>query len=477
MPESVHRKLERVRPPRVHITYDVEVGDAIQLKELPFVMGVLGDFSGNPAEALPRLKDRKFVEVTPDNFDDVLKSMKPRLQIKVDNKLKDDGSKLGMELKFESLDDFAPDRVAQQVEPLRKLLELRQQLADLRGSLQGNDKLEEILQSMLNDEGRLNQLKNELQREEPMAKLETGAQAAPGALNTGRDDQFARANRRPGRFGTDQAQRDRGRDLVKNFVSEVLEGAITVRPDTESMLNARIAEIDRLLSLQLNAVMHNPEFQRLEATWRGLKYLLNQTETSTMLKIKVLNVKKNDLLKDLQKAPEFDQSALFKKVYEEEFGVFGGAPFGALVGDYEFGRGGQDIELLEKISQVAAAAHAPFITSASPQMFNLESYTQLDSPRDLAKIFESSEYAKWKAFRDTEDSRYVALTAPRMLLAIPMARRTCPWRRSTTKRASTVPRTTTTYGEIRRGLSGRASLRRSRGSDGARQSAVSRAAG
>ena len=163
MPESVHRKLERVRPPRVHITYDVEIGDAIQLKELPFVMGVLGDFSGNPAEALPRLRDRKFVEVTPDNFDDVLKSMKPRLQIKVDNKLKEDGTKLGMELKFESLDDFAPDRVAQQVEPLRKLLELRQQLADLRGSLQGNDKLEEILQSMLNDEGQLKQLKNELQ--------------------------------------------------------------------------------------------------------------------------------------------------------------------------------------------------------------------------------------------------------------------------------------------------------------------------
>src|SRR5215207_2089689 len=205
-----------------------------------------------------------------------------------------------------------------------------------------------------------------------MAKLETGAQPAAGALSgDAATSNLLEQIVDQGRFGTDQAQRERGRDLVRNFVSEVLEGAITVRPDTESMLNARIAEIDRLLSLQLNAVMHHPEFQRLEATWRGLKYLLNQTETSTMLKIKVLNVKKNDLLKDLQKTPEFDQSALFKKVYEEEFGVFGGAPFGALLGDYEFGRGGQDIELLEKISQVAAAAHAPFITSASPEMFNL----------------------------------------------------------------------------------------------------------
>jgi type VI secretion system protein ImpC len=229
-----------------------------------------------------------------------------------------------------------------------------------------------------------------------------------------------------GRFGSETAERARGKDLIKKFVAEVLDGAIVVRPDTESMLNARIAEIDRLLSLQLNEVMHHPDFQKLEGSWRGLKYMLNQTETSTMMKIKVLNVKKADLLKDLQKAPEFDQSALFKKVYEEEFGVFGGAPFGALLGDYEFGRGGQDIELLEKISQVAAASHAPFLTAASPEMFNLESFTQLDAPRDLAKIFDTTEYAKWKAFRDSEDSRYVALTAPRMLLRDPYGKATVP---------------------------------------------------
>jgi type VI secretion system protein ImpB len=163
MAESVHRKLERVRPPRVHITYDVEIGDAIQLKEIPFVMGVLGDFSGAPAEALPRLKDRKFVEVTPDNFDDVLKSMKPRLQYTVENKLSAEAGKIGVALEFESLDDFSPARVAAQVDPLRKLLELRQQLADLRGSLQGNDKLEEILQATVNDADRLGKLKAELE--------------------------------------------------------------------------------------------------------------------------------------------------------------------------------------------------------------------------------------------------------------------------------------------------------------------------
>jgi len=222
-----------------------------------------------------------------------------------------------------------------------------------------------------------------------------------------------------GRLGKDPAAKERGKDMVKNFVSEVLAGQITVSKDTEVMINARIAQIDHLISLQLNEIMHAPEFQKLEGTWRGLRYMLGQSETSDMLKIKILNVGKKDLLRDLQRAPEFDQSALFKKVYEEEYGVFGGAPFGALVGDYEFDKSGQDIELLEKIAQVAAASHAPFITGSSPEMLNLESFTQLDSPRDLAKVFDTTEYARWKAFRQSEDSRYVALTLPRMLLREP----------------------------------------------------------
>ena len=156
-----------------------------------------------------------------------------------------------------------------------------------------------------------------------------------------------------GRFSSDAASQERGKDLVKQFISEVLEGHVTVTRDTEAAIQARIAQIDRLITLQLNEVLHHPSFQKLEGTWRGLKYLLDQSETSDMLKIKVLNVNKKDLLKDLQRASEFDQSALFKKVYEEEFGVFGGAPFAALIGDYEFGRGPEDLELLERVSQVA----------------------------------------------------------------------------------------------------------------------------
>lgn len=162
--ESTQKKLERVRPPRVNISYDVETGGAVEMKELPFVMGVLGDFSGQPVEPLAKLKDRKFVEVTLDNFDDVLASMKPHLQFSVENKLTDeaDGGKLGVDLTFKSMDDFSPDAVARQVKPLKELLDLRTKLADLRGTLQSNEKLDEILQATLADEDKMKKLKAEL---------------------------------------------------------------------------------------------------------------------------------------------------------------------------------------------------------------------------------------------------------------------------------------------------------------------------
>jgi type VI secretion system protein ImpC len=224
----------------------------------------------------------------------------------------------------------------------------------------------------------------------------------------------------------DPANRSMARDIIGELARQVLEGEITVSKDTEAMINSRIAQIDALLSAQLNEIMHASEFQKLEASWRGLHYLVNKSETGTLLKIRVLNATKQELSKDLEKAVEFDQSALFKKVYEEEYGMFGGAPFGSLIGDYEFGKHPQDIALLEKISNVAAAAHAPFISAASPELLNLESFTQLDDPRDLAKIFDTTEYAKWRSFRESEDSRYVGLAAPHILMRLPYGQETAP---------------------------------------------------
>jgi type VI secretion system protein ImpC len=229
-----------------------------------------------------------------------------------------------------------------------------------------------------------------------------------------------------GRFGSEATAKERGKNLVKEFVAQVLEGSMTVAKDAEMMINARIAQIDHLLSIQLNEIMHHASFQKLEGSWRGLKHMMDHSETGTQLKIRVLNVTKKELLRDIEKAPEFDQSALFKKVYEEEYGVFGGAPFGALVGDYEFGKHPEDLALLEGISHVAAQAHAPFVSAASPDLLNLESFQKLDAPRDLAKIFDSTEYAKWKSFRQSEDSRYVALCLPRTLSRLPYGKDTKP---------------------------------------------------
>jgi type VI secretion system protein ImpC len=257
-----------------------------------------------------------------------------------------------------------------------------------------------------------------------MSTTNTAAAAAGQAVEQTTEQSLLDQIVSQGRFNRDAATLERGRDMVKEFVSQVLDGHMTLSRDAEASIQARIAQIDHLISLQLNEVLHYPAFQKLEGTWRGLKYLLDQSETSDMLKIKVLNVSKRELLKDLQRASEFDQSSLFKKVYEEEFGVFGGAPFASIIGDYEFGKGPEDMELLEKISQVASSAHAPFLSAANSELLNLSSYTQLGSPRDIGKIFDSTEYAKWKSFRQSEDSRYVALTLPHVLMRLPYGKDT-----------------------------------------------------
>jgi type VI secretion system protein ImpC len=229
-----------------------------------------------------------------------------------------------------------------------------------------------------------------------------------------------------GRLARDESQTERAKDMLAEFVQQVMQGEMTMSKDMEATINARIGAIDKLLSSQLNEIMHAEDFQKLEGSWRGLHHLVHNSETSTMLKIRVMNASKKDLLKDLERAPEFDQSALFKKVYEEEFGTFGGAPFGALIGDYDFGNHPQDMSLLEKISNVAAAAHAPFVSAAAPGLFGWDNFTDLTEVRDLAKIFDRTEYVKWRSFRESEDSRYVGLTLPHTLMRLPYGQETVP---------------------------------------------------
>ena len=229
-----------------------------------------------------------------------------------------------------------------------------------------------------------------------------------------------------GRLARDDEQRLIAKDLIGEFVSQVMDGEMKISPDTQAMINERIAEIDSLITDQLNAVLHDEVFQKLESAWRGLHYFVNETDDTPTIKIRALNASKKDLQKDLHPNNPFDKTGLFDKVYEQEFGMFGGFPFGALIGDYEFSRHPQDVGLLESISKIAAAAHAPFISAASPQLFDWDDFTQLSGPKDLTRIFNGPEYIKWKSFRKSEDSRYVGLCLPHILMRLPYGPDTDP---------------------------------------------------
>ncbi len=229
-----------------------------------------------------------------------------------------------------------------------------------------------------------------------------------------------------GRMARDEFQKDRAKDMIAEYVKQVMSGEMTLSRNMDATINARIAEIDRIISAQMNEIMHHEEFQKLEGSWRGLHHLVSNSLTGPMLKIRVMSVTKKDLLKDFERALEFDQSAFFKKVYEDEYGMFGGAPFGALIGDFEFGNHPQDMALLEKISGVAAAAHAPFLSAASPDLFGWNDFGEMTEVRDVSKIFDRTEYAKWRSFRESEDSRFVGLTLPHVLMREPYGEATRP---------------------------------------------------
>ena len=240
------------------------------------------------------------------------------------------------------------------------------------------------------------------------ATLQT--QAAASATTTLLDDIVAQS-----KAARSDAEHSHAKDIIGELVREVLKGEVIVSDNLSVTLDARVAELDRLISAQLSEVMHHPDFQKLESSWRGLHYLCKQTSTGAMMKIQVFNATKQELTRDFRSAIDFDQSTLFKKVYEEEFGTFGGSPFGALLGDFDITRQGEDMFFVEQMAHVAAAAHAPFVSAASPELFGLDSFAELGKPRDLSKVFDTTEYAKWKSLRDAEDSRYVGLTLPRFL--------------------------------------------------------------
>jgi len=225
---------------------------------------------------------------------------------------------------------------------------------------------------------------------------------------------------------TKQTERSRAEELLKTLTDEAMKGTVTWDKSLNNTVEQAIKKLDAALSKQLAAVLHHPDLQTLEGSYRGLRHLVFGSETSSKLKIKVMSAKKAEVAKDLAKAIEFDQSTLFKKLYEAEYGSPGGDPYGALIGDYEFANHPDDLEMLGSLANVAAAAFCPFISAASPKLMGFDSWTDLSRPRDLEKIFDSVEYVQWSSFRDAEDSRFVVLTLPRVLSRLPYGAATKP---------------------------------------------------
>ncbi len=260
-----------------------------------------------------------------------------------------------------------------------------------------------------------------------MSGTETAPQGAAAGVATQEASEFASLLNREFKPKTDRA-REAVEQAVQTLAQQALANTALISGDSLRSIEAMIAALDAKLSEQINVIMHHEDFQQLESAWRGLHYHVNNTETDEMLKIRVLNISKKELGRTLKKfrGTAWDQSPLFKKLYEEEYGQFGGAPYGMLVGDYEFDHGPQDVQLLGDIAQVAAAAHAPFISAAAPTVMQMDSWGELANPRDLTKIFQTPEYAAWRSLRESEDSRYLGLCMPRYLARLPYGEKTEP---------------------------------------------------
>lgn len=326
---TYRKELTRVRRPRVHITYDVEVSGAEQTVSLPFIVGVLADFCGSNAAQEP-LNERKFIEIDVDNFSSVMAMLHPSVTVEFN----------GMdpfEIEFASITDFTPESLLSRVQVLQDLIDLRSRLL---------------------------------------------SQPSPE---------------------TD--------DLVA-----LLHANGLVELHTDHSPEAAIDAVDRQITERLHGIIRHPGFRSLESAWRSLWYLVVQTETSESLRIEILHITKRELWKDLNKAGSTDKSWIFKRVYEDRYGMDGANPLGVLIGDYQFSQHPADIDLLKGMAGVSATAHAPFVAAVSAQMFGLDRYTDLLQKRDIKKVFHTFEYAAWNSFRDSEDARWVALTLPEMLL-------------------------------------------------------------
>jgi type VI secretion system protein ImpC len=425
MSVSSQRFIARHRAPRVQLQYTIEVLGSDKVVQLPFVTGVLADLSGNAsAVAKPEMSDRKLLDIDMDNFDKRMAAIEPAVAMKVANKLRGEGDELSVHLKFTKMDDFSPAAVARQVPSLTKLFDSRQLLSNLQSYMDGKEGARALVEKIVGDSGLMSALV--LLGDKELEDSDTPAEIDDRFRNAGieRPDLAALVR---GEFGprTERAKNQIGRALpaLARTLQEMphLHGI-----EVQTLIPAMVAELDDAIGVQLNQVLHHRDFQEIEGAWRGLHYLVSRTETDEMLKIRVLNVGKDELYHNLRIYPRamWDKSPLFKAIYESEFGTLGGEPYGALVADYSFSHQPKDVQLLLDLSKIASASLAPLVTGADPKLLGMDSWRELMNPRDLGKLMDTPEYAAWKGLRDRVDSRYVALCMPRVLARLPYGHRT-----------------------------------------------------
>jgi type VI secretion system protein ImpC len=386
------------------------------------VVGVLADLSGQPDPALPELSRRGFVEIDRDNFDEVLAKSRPRLAYQVEDVIRGDGSRMDVVLRFNQLDDFDPEPVVRQIEPLRPLLDARRRLADLERRGGRSEQVAAILQDLAPQIGDRSAAGPGPDAGEPAGGR--GPVRGPGSdPQRGEGDGASNLLEQilgleagtlppPGEEETQPA----AWRLLEETLTRAMAGVPTVSRDAREMIAAGVARIDALLGRQLSRVLQHPSFQRLEASWRGLYDLVRNSETDETLKIRVLNAGKSELLDEIERAGAFDRTALFQKL---DRAAEDGEPFGVLLGDYAFSNEVPDLAGLEAIARIAAAAQAPFLAAAAPAFFGLDDFAELDDMPEFSHRMDSAEYKGWNEFRSADSSRSVGLCLPSILARLP----------------------------------------------------------
>ena len=432
MNESIQQVLTRLRPPRVKITYDVETQGSIQKKTLPFVVGVISDLSGDTTMS-QTYKSRKFIFLDKDNLSNVMQYINPTITISIhteknevttyveektiknasqediaqsknDNKKNiHDKNKTSEQVQtkrvqtnsesititFTCIDDFHPDSLVHKIPYFQTLLSQRQALVDLSIKVDAHDVINNFLVELKHDKNKLQTLKT--------AAMQNPQSDVIKKLLTEMELPVS----------------DENLLCISSYLQHM---TVTNSQDAYVDVITALKNVDEIMSSSMDQILHNDKFKILEGRWRGLHYLINKSELGESLKIRLLVASRQEILQDLQKASEFDQSYLFKMVHDAEYGTAGGEPYSILIYDEYFSPSNQDVEFLRLLGQVAAASHAMLISSINADMFNMQSFTEINNPRDLSKIFDSSKFVKWKQLRMTEDARYISLTMPRTLM-------------------------------------------------------------